>query len=380
VPTLVVAHPHFTYPGGASAVALETAQRLAEGGYDVHVVSLRRQPELTEPYPSVRFYDLGGPLSGQFRYWATLPMHHRRFDRVVDELAPDVVLSHVFPANYWAFTYRIRRRRVPSVWFCHEPSAFVHDRQVIGGVSWPMKGAVLAANPALQLVDRGLVRYADAIIANSAYTADRVRSIYGRTATVAYPGIEPACFAAAGPKEPLILAVGRLTPFKRFDLVLRAAAIVKGGGDEVRWVIVGDGEADAALRRLASDLGVGDVVTFAGRLDSAALASLYRRASIVAVTSTGEPFGIVPIEAMASGAAVICSDRGGPTETVRDGETGLFFRAGDAVDLAGKVIRLIRDPTTTAHMGIRGRHIAATAFTWDRTTEGVRAVLEAVRR
>jgi glycosyltransferase involved in cell wall biosynthesis len=374
---VVIAHPHVTYPGGATAVALETGARLANRGHEVHLVSLRNLRELTERFGGIQFHDLRGPLSSELRYWLQLPIYQARFDAIVDAVSPDVILAHAFPANYWAFVHRLRKNAVPCVWYCHEPSAFVHDWRVIRGVPWPMQAAVLAANPFLQLVDRILARSADQIVTNSSYTAERIRRIYGRRASVAEPGVDATRFGAGRRKERLVLCVGRLTRFKRFDIVLHAAAELQRQGVGVRWVIVGSGEEQQALASLATSLSVEESVTFAGLADEATLTGLYRRAAIVAVASINEPFGIVPVEAMAAGAAVVCSDTGGPARAVDDGGTGLHFRSGDPVDLARKVAYLLEHRGLATEMGTRGREIARTRYTWERTTDGIEQAFHA---
>jgi glycosyltransferase involved in cell wall biosynthesis len=377
---VVIAHPHVTYPGGATAVALETGSRLASRGHEVHLVSLRNLPELIERFRGIEFHDLHGPLSSELRYWLQLPIYQARFNAIVDALSPDAVLAHAFPANYWAFVNRLRNKAVPCVWYCHEPSAFVHDWRVIRGVPWPMQAAVLAANPFLQLADRVLARSADQIVTNSSYTAERIRRIYGRRASVAEPGVDATRFGARPRKERLVLCVGRLTRFKRFDIVLRAAAELQRQGVEVRWVIVGSGEEQQALASMARSLSVGQAVTFTGLADEATLTGFYRRAAIVAVTSINEPFGIVPVEGMAAGAAVVCSDTGGPARAVDDGVTGLHFRSGDHLDLARKVAYLLENRALATEMGARGREIARTRYTWDRTTDGIERAFHAASR
>jgi glycosyltransferase involved in cell wall biosynthesis len=231
-----------------------------------------------------------------------------------------------------------------------------------------MQGAVIAANPLLQIVDRGLARFADVIVANSSYTAERIEHIYRRRASVAPPGVDPTRFRPGDEKEPLVLSVGRLTRFKRFDIILRAAAALKQDGIRARWVIAGGGEEQDALRSLARSLSVADCVEFTGRVDEQTLNDYFSRAAIVAVTSINEPFGIVPVEGMAAGAAVICSDSGGPARTVLDGITGLHFRSGDSTDFARSVAYLLQHPELAREMGARGRQIALSEFTWERTT------------
>ncbi len=376
MPKLIVAHPHFMYPGGASTAILETMQRLAAYGYDIHIISLRHPPGLISQFPMLEFHALGGALSSELRYWVTVPVRQRHFSSLVDRLGPDILLASVFPANYWAFFYRLRHSRVPCVWYCQEPSAFVHDWDVINGVPWPMRAAVLAANPVLQVLDRWLTHAADAIIVNSRYSARRVRRVYRRVAVPVRLGANAERFAPDTAKERMVLTVARLTRFKRIDILLAAAAILKQQGySDVRWVIAGDGEEAAALQQRASSLALTTQVEFVGRLPTSALIDYYNRATIVAVTAIGEPFGLAPVEGMAAGAAIVCSDSGGPAETVEDGVTGLHFRSGDAQDLARQVGRLLDNPIIARAMGERGRQRVATTYTWEGTASEVHTIV-----
>ena len=374
---LVIAYPHFTYPSGASAVALETAQRLAVRGHEVHVVSVRHDPAITSSYDLLHFHDLGGPLTGELRYWLSLGSVHARFSRIVQAIEPHVLIAHVFPANYWAFIQAKLTTGVRCSWYCHEPSAFVHDLAVIRSVSWPMRILALLANPLLQIFDRWAVSQCQYIITNSKYTSARVQRIYKRNSEVAYPGVDFESFDPETPKERMVIAVGRLTKFKRFDMVVQAAAALRGYGfSDLRWVIIGDGEDRIRLQQLAIDLGVTDLVQFAGRLSRSELIQYYNRSLIVAVTAIGEPFGIVPLEAMAAGTAVICSDNGGPAETVLHGLTGLHFRSGDVTDLVAKVLHLVSNLDVARSMGDAGRKRVLDYFSWEGTTDAIDEMLK----
>jgi glycosyltransferase involved in cell wall biosynthesis len=367
---VAVAHPHFTYPGGAGAVALETSERLAARGYDLHVITLRHDPRITSAYPSVRFHDIGGFISSDIRYWLLLPWIQRRFAYLVGKIRPHVLIAHVFPANYWPFLYRTRWRDIPCVWYCHEPSAFVHDYNVIRGLDWPMRLGALAVNPFLQLFDRWAVRHCNVFLTNSRYTAGRINRIYGRAAIVANPGVNTRPFEPARPKDRLVLTVARLTKFKQVDLFLQAASLLQRQGyTDVRWLVIGDGEDRERLTQLAERLGVARMIEFAGQLERSQLIAYYNRALLVAVTAPREPFGIVPLEAMAAGAAVVCSDTGGPAETVVHGVTGFHFHAGDASDLASRIKYLLDHPAVAQSMGDAGRQRAQDSFSWEGTTD-----------
>jgi glycosyltransferase involved in cell wall biosynthesis len=368
------------YPGGASTAVLETMRHLADLGYEVHIVSVRQPGDLAQRFPTLHFHVLGGALPSDVRYWLNLGALQRQFGMVLDALKPDYLIASVFPANYWAFLYRRRNSAMPCIWYCQEPSAFIHDRAVIAGIPGPMRLAAILGNLPLQVIDRWLVRYADAITANSNYSAGRIRAVYGREATIVRLGVDVRRAYQIKAKEQLVLTVGRLTQFKRLDLFIRAAALLKAhGGPQARWVIAGDGEERANLEELAERLAVTDIVHFAGRLGDDELAGYYARARIVTVTAIGEPFGLVAIEGMAAGAAIVCSDSGGPAETVVPGVTGLHFRSGDARDLARQVGLLLDNPNITEQYGVTGRQGSAD-YSWENTARQFDQLLRAIPR
>ena len=138
----------------------------------------------------------------------------------------------------------------------------------------------------------------------------------------------------ARPDERLVLLVGRLVYEKGFHLALDALApLVKRSGG-VRFVVAGTGSAEAELRRQAWRLGLHRHGAFLGWVGDDMLHSLYRIADLCIVPSIYEPFGIVALEAMASGCLCVVADTGGLREVVPgDGTVGLRFPSRDSAAL-----------------------------------------------
>jgi glycogen synthase len=207
-------------------------------------------------------------------------------------------------------------------------------------------------------VERWMANRADRVITCSHYMRGHVADVYGleeSRVTVIPNGIDPldlqpvddldrlrAQFAA--PDERLVVLVGRLVYEKGFQLALEALpGLVQRLGD-VRFLVAGSGTHEQELRRQAAELGLDAHGTFLGWIGDDVLHSLYRIADLCVVPSIYEPFGLVALEAMASGCPCIVADTGGLREIVPEDErVGLRFNGGDAEHLAVMVERLLTD-------------------------------------
>jgi glycogen(starch) synthase len=147
----------------------------------------------------------------------------------------------------------------------------------------------------------------------------------------------------AAPEERLVLLVGRLVYEKGFQLALEALPGLIGRLANVRFLVAGSGTHELALKRLASELGLMEHGTFLGWIGDDVLHSLYRIADLTVVPSIYEPFGLVALEAMASGCPCIVADTGGLREVVPTPDVGLRFRASDPRSLAVMVERVLTD-------------------------------------
>jgi glycosyltransferase involved in cell wall biosynthesis len=219
--------------------------------------------------------------------------------------------------------------------YCHTPMRYIWDQyeEYFGArrASWPVRAAMAALRPALQAWDVRTARRVDAFVANSRNVAERIRRHYGREAAVIPPPLDFGRFRLRADDDGYYLVVSALVPYKRVDVAVDAFNEL---GSKLR--IVGSGpEYDALKRRARRN------VFFAGWTDDLALAKEY--AGCRALIFPGEEdFGIVPLEAMASGKPVIALGRGGALETVRPpgGDappTGVFFPEPTAAALSAAV-------------------------------------------
>ncbi|HEV7523773.1 MAG TPA: glycosyltransferase family 4 protein [Acidimicrobiia bacterium] len=193
--------------------------------------------------------------------------------------------------------------------------------------------------------------------------------------TVVPPGIDSA-FSPSGPREssPLVAAVGRLVPVKRFDRLVEALASVKAHVPGLRAVIVGEGAERDALERQIAELGATDWISLPGHVDDATLLALYRRAWVLASASAHEGWGMTITEAAACGTPAVATRIAGHSDAVVDGTTGVLV--DDQAGLTAALDRVLTDDDYRARLGKNALEHAA-RFTWSATARGTLEVLAA---
>jgi glycogen(starch) synthase len=202
-----------------------------------------------------------------------------------------------------------------------------------------------------------MAKRADGVIVCSHYMRGHVADVFGideQRVDVIPNGIDPEDLVAvddlaalrarfAKPDERLVLLIGRLVYEKGFQVALDALPAVIERLGNVRFLVAGSGTHEQELKRQAADLGLTGHGTFMGWIGDDVLHSLYRIADLCVVPSIYEPFGIVALEAMASGVPCIVADTGGLREVVPNHDVGLRFRSKDPRSLARMVERVLTD-------------------------------------
>jgi glycosyltransferase involved in cell wall biosynthesis len=245
-------------------------------------------------------------------------------------------------------------------------------------LGWPRR--MLAG---LALLERRNACRAPLVLSTSHYCIDRIRHHYGvppqRLALVPegidlelwQPSTDPAVLADLDARrEPFtVLCVARQYPRKRIVDLVEAFARVIAREPCARLVVIGDGPDHAALVERVQTLGLEDHVQLLGALpDDAEVRAWYGRASVFCLPSEQEGFGIVFLEAMASGLPVVSTTAAAIPEVVPDGEAGLLVPPRDPAALAEALLRLLQDPQLRARLRDAGR-LQARRFSWERVAD-----------
>jgi len=327
-PRVAIAHDYLTQRGGAERVVLAMARAFP----DAPVHTTLYEPEQT--YPEFRAVDV---RTSPINRVGLLRRHHRL---ALPLLAPaaeatridaDVVLAS---SSGWAHGFRTSGRLLV---YCHTPARWLyHAEDYLGerASSSLSSAALTVLGPPLRRWDRRAARRADAYLANSRLTRDRVDTAYGIRADVLPP---PHGVTTEGTREPVPeiadwpsfhLIVSRLLPYKNVDVAVDAFRSL-----DQRLLVIGSGPMLESLRRTRPPN-----VHIATGLADAQMRWAYARASAL-VAPGFEDFGLTPLEAAAFGKPTIALRAGGYLDTVVEGRTGVFVEAPTAEQLRDGVRR-----------------------------------------
>jgi glycosyltransferase involved in cell wall biosynthesis len=301
-------------------------------------------------------------LAAQGRQAVGLPASRLRdipsFSKAVGALSrllradsPDVLLNWSAKSQlYGAAAVALSRRATPAVWWQH----------MIPGGGWLDRTATVLPARAIGCSSRASER-----------AQHRLAPV--RPTFVVHPGVEPI---AARPSEPhrrahgrvpwVVGMVGNLQPWKGQDRLLRAQRILRNRGHEVHVLLVGgdpygrSGAYVEHLRRLIRTQGLSDHVSFTGHV--ADTRQYFEDMDVFVSASTGEPFGIVLLEAMAHGLPVLAPDDGGPAEIIVSEQSGLLVKPATAETIAAALERMIDDDDLRNRLAAGGRERIETHF------------------
>ncbi len=360
--------------GGLARHVRKLAENLASLGVDVHVLTRGREespPEETRngvTLHRVREPNRPGELS-EFITW----VEHMNTDMLAagvelgDRFEFDLVHGHDWLVAA-AGDHLAKRFDTPFVVTIHATEYGRHQGWVDTHPQSHIHG-----------IEHWMANRAEQVIACSAYMREHVSDIYGieeERIAVIPNGIDPADLQPwdeiemrrlrgefAAPSERLLLLVGRLVYEKGFQTALEAMPRVISALGNVRFLVAGSGTHEQELRAQATALGLDEHGTFLGWIGDDVLHTLYRIADLTVVPSIYEPFGLVALEAMASGCPCLVADTGGLREVVPHEEVGLRFRSRDPRSLAEFAIRVLSDRELAERL-VAEAHEHVLSFDW----------------
>ena len=308
---VAVLHDHLRFIGGGERVALTLASAFDA---DLYVTDLDPTLPGRAGMPHVRVHEIA-------RVPQRPPMRQDRQARAFTKaMIPDHD-AYVFSGNWSVFAApRLR----PNLWYCHTPVRVFYD----------LRASFLASLAPIQrsLTRRWIetrrplyeeaVRGAQRIVANSRNVSARIQRFFSRTSVVVYPPVDVATYRFDRVGETW-LAVSRLSHEKRIDLLVDTFRRLP----QEKLLVAGGPQPGASTARFIRSLKPPSNIEFLGEIPEPNLRELYATCRGLVATARDEDFGLAPVEAMASGKAVVAVDEGGYRETIVDQETGWLVPA-----------------------------------------------------
>jgi glycosyltransferase involved in cell wall biosynthesis len=327
---IAIVHERLTEVAGSEHVVEQLALQWPQAQVYASIARPAGIPSGLSRPPRTTWLDRPYHALGERSYAPLMPFMPGAFRRMpIDDVDVVVASHHAFAVQ------SVFATDAPVVAYVHSPARWAWDASLRAGEGGGRAGAAILTVLAA-IARRGEMRSAPrlrAVVANSSAVAQRVRAWWGRDAFVVHPPVDTDGFTPdpAVEREDFFLLAGRLVPYKKPELAVQAAALA-----DVPLVVAGDGRSMAVCRALA-----GPRTTFLGRVSHDELLSLHRRARAVLMPGV-EDFGIVPVEAMATGTPVIALGEGGAVDTVIPDLSGVHVAGGtdrEIVDGFAKAMR-----------------------------------------
>jgi len=386
--------------GGLNVYVIELSRRLAAAGIEVDIFTRATSSRHDSVHPAgdgITVHNIhAGPFEGLSK--GELPGQLCVFAREVLRTEAAKPLGHydLVHSHYWLSGQvgALARDRwgVPLVHTMHTMAKVKNDALAVGDTP----------EPAARIIgEEQVVEAADMLIASTDIEAKQLINLYdadpGRVEVV-HPGVDLTVFRPRDTVEArrhlglptdahVVLFAGRIQPLKAPDVLLQAVALLLDETPDLRSRLVvpvvggpsGTGlEHPEALAELADRLAIADVVRFVPPVPPAELALWDAAASVVAVPSYNESFGLVAAEAQAAGTPVIAAAVGGLTTVVADGESGLLLDSHEPGAWASALRRVLLDDALRARLA-QGARERGQAFSWERTAERTLDVYERAR-
>ena len=304
----------------------------------------------------------------------------RQLARQIDEGGYDVAFVH--NCQYLQSPAVLIYFKTPSVYLCQEPFRVVYESLPIFPSSdepWLSRAKAALKRPGRNLTlnrvketDRNAARSASLVLVNSYYSLESFYKAYGVYPRVCYLGVDADKFRPLSlPKEDIVLAVGPLSLLKGHDFIVESLGTI-ASLLRPKLVVAHGGTAGGAvldhIKSLAEKQGV--EISFLGKQSEEDLVTWYNRAKVVAYAPIMEPFGLVPLEAMACETAVVGVREGGVRESIIDGQTGILANR-DAQEFGKAIQDLMENDEKRIALGKAGREQVLKSWTWDASADRV---------
>ena len=369
--------------GGQNVYVRQVGEALARQGWQVDMFtrqSSANQPTIVEHAPNCRTIRLvAGPedFVPRDEIFEFLPEFVQKFLDFQQESGIEYSVVHT---NYWLSSWvgmeLKKRQKIQQV----------HTYHSLGAVKYKSISTIPLIASTRLATEKACLETAERIVATSPQEREHMRSLVSTRGKIdiipcgtdihrfgSISQLEARQKLGIDPDSKVVFYVGRFDPRKGIETLVRAVGRSKLRGQADLKLVIGggsrpgqsDGMERDRIEGIVNELGLSEMTTFPGRLGDDTLPTYYAAADVCVVPSHYEPFGLVAIEAMASGTPVIASDVGGLQFTVVPEETGLLAPAQDDAAFAEAIDRVLSDAAWRNQLGVAARKRVETYFSWE---------------
>ncbi len=341
------------YPtyGGSGIVATELGLELARRGHDVHFITYANPIRLDTSVDRIHYHEVEVATYPLFQYPPYTLALASRMAEVAERYALDILHVHyAIPHSISAYLAR----------------AVLASRGIAIPIATTLHGTditLVGTDRSYHLITKFAIEQSDGITAVSRNLSDRMKEVFGieKPVRVIYNSVNLEQYTIRPHRnpEPLLVHVSNFRPVKRIHDCVRVLAALRKHMP-ARLKMVGDGPDRGSAERLAQELGVAKYVEFPGKCSS--IARTIAEADLLLLPSELESFGLVALEAMASGVPVVATNVGGIPEVITHGEDGFLCEVGDIEAMAERAREILTDAPLRERFVRSGRHTAETRF------------------
>ncbi len=363
---MLLTQANLTLMGGAERIVLKIAQHYKAGIYTAEYSRGSTFPEFAD----LDIHVVGKPMLSKMLPYGRVMQglnYGMSFYNLKISEDYDVINAHIAPSHW------IKHKNDRVIWYCHTPLRDIYDLyeyRLSLKKAYQKPVHVLGAK-GVRSIDRRIVKRIDFIFANSSNTKSRISKYYGREdAVVLNGGIDYKLYKDMGDGK-YFFYPSRISQNKRQDYAIRAFSIFKRKVKGYRLILSGavskDDSYASYYRQVREEAkAVGDIDIIENPTDSR-LRSLLSHSTAVLYTPINEDYGLVPLEAMASGKPVISVNEGGPRDTIVDGKTG--YLVNDETEMAEKMRLIADNPQIAKELGKAGIKRIKEHYSWSRFFE-----------
>jgi len=347
---------HLTGIVGGSKFLMEFANSFCERGHDITVIAQKIYKNNYQFQNKISIIEVKGPLPSNPLHWLFFKILKRKFLKEIYNLDCDLIISLSFPANYFCSIEK-ENDNIKHIYYCLEPYRFFHDKKFYSNCPFLLRNITRILRFFFKKLDIKGALAADEIVSISNFTKERVKKTYNRESYLHHIGIEInensikynnfnlRYSLSLKERTPIIFTLG-LTHYLKGakELILIFHKILKEipeatlliGGKIIK-------ENEKIIRKLIKRLKIPEKnIIFYGFIERELIDKIYEQTTLTFYTAIDEAYGYIPIESMKNGTPILAFE-GGPSDTIRDGETGYLIKNNNIDDFTQKAIKLIKD-------------------------------------